>query len=447
MKKTDLEAVIEGDFTSKPSIDPGIIEGEINRYSSVDFQKLGRTSDDSDESAIPLAGAVFTVYKANEDGTRGDIAIAKDGTKLENLVTNDEGNLCLADDEGNPNEAVILSLERGNYIFVEVNTPEGYVHPEGESNETLVTVGLIGNDVDVVNIKDEKPTPVTETVLPQAYGLTAYDSGLGSHNNNETGDALPEPVWHAQWEGWTVYVNDEEWNIDEKGMPFQWGYFAEGETDSSKVITSAASKGTYELRAWPLEGNPKVTAIDKDGNVWVGTQSEQTTVFWPYPEGASSDDKIAVVRFPTLTRDYTIDQDPEELDAAIAACQPEALAIQKTETGVLFEVPSCGFGPFELMWLTDASGESSNVPGGETGDGPDGQLNDGSEDQLGSSDAATEEKTSSSGDKAGSSLPETSDSLTYVISALLVVVAVSATMGIVAFLRRRDIQGIGKARA
>ena len=259
MKKTDLEAVIEGDFTSKPSIDPGIIEGEINRYSSVDFQKLGRTSDDSDESAIPLAGAVFTVYKANEDGTRGDIAIAKDGTKLENLVTNDEGKLCLADDEGNPNEAVILSLERGNFIFVEVNTPEGYVHPEGESNETLVTVGLIGNDIDVVNIKDEKPTPVTETVLPQAYGLTAYDGGLGSHNNNETGD------------------------------------------------------------------------------------------------------------------------------------------------------------------------------------GPDGQLNDGSEDQLGSSDAATEEKTSSSGDKAGSSLPETSDSLTYVISALLVVVAVSATMGIVAFLRRRDI--------
>lgn len=190
MKKTDLEAVIEGDFTSKPSIDPGIIEGEINRYSSVDFQKLGRTSDDSDESAIPLAGAVFTVYKANEDGTRGDIAIAKDGTKLENLVTNDEGKLCLADDEGNPNEAVILSLERGNYIFVEVNTPEGYVHPEGESNETLVTVGLIGNDVDVVNIKDEKPTPVTETVLPQAYGLTAYHGGLGSHNNNETGDSL-----------------------------------------------------------------------------------------------------------------------------------------------------------------------------------------------------------------------------------------------------------------
>lgn len=213
MKKTDLEAVIEGDFTSKPSIDPGIIEGEINRYSSVDFQKLGRTSDDSDESAIPLAGAVFTVYKANEDGTRGDIAIAKDGTKLENLVTNDEGKLCLA----------------------------------------------------------------------------------------------------------------------------------------------------------------------------------------------------------------------------------EALAIQKTETGVLFEVSSCGFGPFELMWLTDASGESGNVPGGETGDGSDGQLNDGSEDQLGSSDAATEEKTSSSGDKAGSSLPETSDSLTYVISALLVVVAVSATIGIVAFLRRRDI--------
>lgn len=134
-EKTDLEAVIEGDFTSKPSIDPGIIEGEINRYSSVDFQKLGRTSDDSDESAIPLAGAVFTVYKANEDGTRGDIAIAKDGTKLENLVTNDEGKLCLADDEGNPNEAVIKNINFDN-CYVGASGRSGVV--VGSAQDTLL---------------------------------------------------------------------------------------------------------------------------------------------------------------------------------------------------------------------------------------------------------------------------------------------------------------------
>ena len=30
-------------------------------------------------------------------------------------------------------------------------------------------------------------------------------------------------------------------------------------------------------------------------------------MFWPYPEGVTAEDEIAVVRFPGLTRDYTID--------------------------------------------------------------------------------------------------------------------------------------------
>ena len=50
----------------------------------------------------------------------------------------------------------------------------------------------------------------------------------------------------------------------------------------------------------------------EDGNVWVGTESEPVTVFWPYPEGVTAEDDIAVVRFPGLTRDYTTDADDNE---------------------------------------------------------------------------------------------------------------------------------------
>lgn len=39
----------------------------------------------------------------------------------------------------------------------------------------------------------------------------------------------------------------------------------------------------------------------------MSTESEPVTVFWPYPEGVTAEDDIAVVRFPGLTRDYTIE--------------------------------------------------------------------------------------------------------------------------------------------
>lgn len=194
----------------------------------------------------------------DDDGSRGEVAVAKDGTRLEGLVTNDKGELCVAAADGSAGEPVALRLVRGNYFFVETAVPEGYEMPQGDDAETLVTVGLIGNDVIVYNVAEPEPEPEPdsdhepepdpepepETILPTAFGLVAYEGGLGSHENPETGDALPEPVWRAQWEGWTVYVDGEEWDVDAKGMPFRWGYFAQGETDPNKAITSAAGRAS-----------------------------------------------------------------------------------------------------------------------------------------------------------------------------------------------------------
>lgn len=99
-EKTELKAVIEDDFTSHPSVDPGVIEGDVDRTSLVTFTKLGRAADESDADALPLAGAVFTIYEANDDGSRGEVAVANDGTRLEGLVTNDKGELCVAAADG-----------------------------------------------------------------------------------------------------------------------------------------------------------------------------------------------------------------------------------------------------------------------------------------------------------------------------------------------------------
>lgn len=628
-EKTTMEDIDEGNTSTGGKVDPedGTIGAEVDLYSAVDFQKLGRLSTEGDDAAEPLAGAVFTVYEAKADGSRGNVAVTRDGTRLENLVTNSDGRLCEANADGTAGEPIDVRVKRGNYLFVEVETPEDYTQPSGASTETLVTVGLFGNDVDVVNVAEPEPAP--EKVLPQAYGLVAYEGGLGSHGDPETGDALPEPVWRAQWEGWTVTVDGEPWDIDAQGMPFNWGYFADGETDPADVITSAAGKGVYYLRAWPLDGDPEVIATDaqgkryelgleegtataindpdgapvvmkvrdvtndanaeglatatfrpvyasehadssivslartvsaadgvfdengtvaggcesssephahvaegtlfykngnelmplnddakvnllwdelqegllggdereskldakareaaggvfasdknvghefkymdlvdmEDGNVWVGTASEPTTVFWPYPEGVTAEDDVAVVRFPGLTRDYTIDQDAEELDAAIEACDAEVLAIEKTETGVLFEVPSCGFGPFELMWTSADEGDEpgGDQPGGGDEENPDDQNPGGDDENPDGGDESTDNENpgtnpgdnqpgsgngtgttngsgsgSGTGDKGSGSLPTTGDPVTLAVIAAAT--ASAGALGAGAVLKRR----------
>lgn len=594
VEKTDLGAIIEGDYTSDPIVDPskGEIGGTVDRLSALDFTKKGRAADASDEEAAPLAGAVFTVYHANANGSRGSIAESKEGKPLENLVTNAQGKLCFPAGDGSAGMEADLHLERGNYLFAEVKAPGGYKPAE---DDVLVTVGLANNIVTVVNVAEgggagPDPEPEPETILPQAQGLVAYEGGRGSHGSKDTGDALPEPVWRAQWEGWSITVDGEPWDTDEKGMPFRWGYFAEGDTDPEDVLTEAAGKGVYALRAWALEGEPEVTAEDKngkeyqlglstdetvairdpqgepvamrvrdvtddehatglvdatfrpvfdtaptrgevaptlaralaagygtaidgsfdengtqagscessdephahvaagtafyknghgelpvnegakisllwdellqdvlggearegaldtkaraaaggsfatrddvqrafrymdlvdmeDGNVWVGTASEPTTVFWPYPAGVDASTELAVVRFPGLTRDYTIDADAAELDAAIGACEAEALALKKTDAGVMFEVPSCGFGPFELMWLADDDGGD---PEPDPSPKPDQQPGDGSGEGPGG--------------KPTGGLPQTGDLLPLALAVSAVVGA--AVLGAGAFLRR-----------
>lgn len=71
--------------------------------------------------------------------------------------------------------------------------------------------------------------------------------------------------------------------------------------------------------------------------------------------------------FDGLTRDYTIDMAAADLDAGIAATNAHALKVTKAEDGILFEVPSGEFGPFELMWRDgEKDGGSGAIDGTHT---------------------------------------------------------------------------------
>ena len=87
-----------------------------------------------------------------------------------------------------------------------------------------------------------------------------------------------------------------------------------------------------------------------DGNVWVGTVND-VTVYVPYPAGVDKTDEIAVTYYDGLTRDYTIDMNNADLDVEIDNSNAHPVNnLRKTDTGILFDVPSKQFGPVEIMW-------------------------------------------------------------------------------------------------
>ncbi|MCR0155791.1 SHIRT domain-containing protein [[Clostridium] innocuum] len=87
-----------------------------------------------------------------------------------------------------------------------------------------------------------------------------------------------------------------------------------------------------------------------DGNVWVGTADETVTVYMPYTDDMTKDDSIVVTYFDNLTRDYTVNMAESDLNAEIDKSQAHRIEVTKTDTGILFDVPSKEFGPFEILY-------------------------------------------------------------------------------------------------
>lgn len=135
--------------TVKSELSVPQITAETDKYQSLNFTKKNAKGE-------PLAGAKFSIYKATKEGERGELAETKDGVKLENLVTNADGKLCLAG-KSTPLDIKIL---RGNYVLVEVEAPKGYQLPK--ENDTLISVQVAKKEYSVTNEIAPAPTPQPE---------------------------------------------------------------------------------------------------------------------------------------------------------------------------------------------------------------------------------------------------------------------------------------------
>ena len=111
-----------------------------------------------------------------------------------------------------------------------------------------------------------------------------------------------------------------------------------------------AVKGIDETKEVKREFRYLDLVDQNDGNLWVGTEKETVSVYYPYPEGSEAGDRFAVVYYEGLTRDYTMQMSEEALDEEIAKSKAREIEVRKTEGGLEFEVGSKEFGTFEVMW-------------------------------------------------------------------------------------------------
>ncbi|MDY5159970.1 SpaA isopeptide-forming pilin-related protein [Actinotignum urinale] len=139
------------------AIPPGLV-AETDKYQALNFTK-------QNVAGKPLAGAKFTIFKATATGERAEVAQTEAGVKLENLVTNADGKLCLPGE----NTPLNIRLLRGNYILEELEAPAGY--QISGSGDTLVSVQVTKKEILVTN--EVKPTPVpTPDPVPTTPGVT-----------------------------------------------------------------------------------------------------------------------------------------------------------------------------------------------------------------------------------------------------------------------------------
>ena len=136
---------------------------------------------------------------------------------------------------------------------------------------TLAVSTEVGNEISgleaeipwIITVEEEDTDGEGDsTELPlHATDLTAYEGGIGS-SATDGADALPEPEWsHVDWQTARVSVNNEVWDVAEKGLPFRWSYGTVAADPA--LVTTSARAGAYYLLVAPLEGNPVVTVNGK----------------------------------------------------------------------------------------------------------------------------------------------------------------------------------------
>ncbi len=249
---------------------PGVIGAQVSEYSTAVITKVSEEEKEGEPGIKqPIEGAKFTLYALGKNNER-TVATNEDGVKLENLVTNAKGELCL---EGDLEHPVKVKVVRGNYILKELSAPKQYDLTDGK-DEHLISVGLANNNFQIENkLKPEwkkrykakhtfesatkgwsLPTEVT-TLKPADIENLKNESSVSPTDPSKKTVKVTEGTWTFDgWEPKTAKIN-----ADDVTFVGKWSFV---EANKYKIIHKfkAADGVTRELP-------PEVTAkLPKDVN-------------------------------------------------------------------------------------------------------------------------------------------------------------------------------------
>lgn len=262
------------------------------------------------------------------------------------------------------NHEVTAKDAAGNVYRLDLGTePESVL--DGKNDPVTVSVRDVVSDESAEHLTSDALKPVYGQASDAIEGVelladegSALEGNYGSNGLLQDECSVEEPHAHMS-EDAVLYKNGVDSMPLEDGakIGLLWDNLLSNVLGAEDQIAKLEEKALAAASMGTPDGSEfkYIDLVDMaDGNVWVGTAGENaaaTTVFWPYPEGVDKNDEIAVVRFTGLTRDYTVNADDEALNNAVEASRAVNLEITKTDEGVLFEIPSQGFGPIEMLWV------------------------------------------------------------------------------------------------
>ena len=213
-----------------------------------------------------------------------------------------------------------------------------------EYDMSIYTGAVIGSTV-VAKVKDKTDE---YTVSSSSGKLTVRGVVNGTDNTTEITTSVPSSAEKVT----AVASNGTKYLINGSGLEVN------DSTGVKLLVDAVEEDGGQQLKEYlgnnydfvTRDSNVELKYLDlvdtSNGNVWI-RPSQPMTIFWPYPEGADSNDTFYVIHFDGLDRNY------DDLSNALENNQPENCKITRTSGGITFTVDS--FSPFALVWKEGSS--------------------------------------------------------------------------------------------
>ena len=276
----------------------------------------------------------------------------------------------------------VVTTEDGSDVITEVRDVTD--NAAAATNDSVVFKGVFETQASSALAS---AASLIDGLIPSAYAAPA-DVEFNEHGTiaGDCGNAL-EP--HAHVQAGTKFLRNGNAALpvnDGARIGLLWDEFLPevlGSPERMEALNAKALAATGDTFAADDQIQNRFKYLDlvdmNDGNVWVSTaDGSAVSVFVPYSGTFGPNSKVAVVGFDGLTRDYTLDMASADLDAEIAKAGAWEVEVTRASDGILFEVPTAQFGPFEMLWTADDGGGEPSQPDDGTGDGDgDGSGNDG----------------------------------------------------------------------